>query len=71
MQEQKSEWTDEENIKASMDWKQKGNEKYSQKDFKEALRCYHKAILHIAGILDKNSPYQMYSKTKTSEEMLK
>ncbi len=32
-------------------------------DYNEALKKYHQAILHLAGIIDKDSAVAMYAKT--------
>lgn len=37
-----------------------------QKNYKEALRHYHKAILHLAGIISQNSSVSAYSKDVAS-----
>lgn len=49
--------------------KERGNAKYAEKDFKEALRCYHKGILHLAGIIDKTSAVASYTNKVASGEV--
>ena len=46
-----------------------GNENFKKQQFKEALRAYHKAILHLAGVIDKSSSVAMYSTKVASEEV--
>lgn len=49
--------------------KERGNAKYAEKDFKEALKCYHKGILHLAGIIDKTSAVASYTNKVASGEV--
>lgn len=45
-------WTVKENLEAGLKWKEEGNRHMQGKDHASALKCYHKANLHLAGIID-------------------
>lgn len=69
MEADRSEWTAEQNLQEAQLLKDRGNVKFAEKDFKEALRCYHKAILHLAGIIDKTSAVASYTNKVASGEV--
>lgn len=62
-----SEWTDEQNIAEAAKLKADGNHHFKTNNYKEALRAYHKAILHLAGVITSSSPVAMYSKKVATE----
>jgi hypothetical protein len=48
-------------------YKEEGNNHFKNKEHMRALRSYHKAILHLAGIVGKSSPVAMYASKTASE----
>ena len=54
-------WSSEENLREGERLKSEGNISFGKGDWVAALRAYHKALLHLQGIIDKQSPMAAYS----------
>lgn len=55
-----------EHVETARAFKKEGNERYTQKEIRQAMRCYHKCLLYIRAVLDVKVPQFM----RPSKEVL-